>query len=68
VSPEITVLQAPDKDLIQGGSGNNAELSLLGYCLGELPIGYSGAHATLDDCGKMIHSLQYCAFSYFRLS
>ncbi len=56
MSSRITVLQASDENLIQGGSRNNPELAGPRYGLGEPPTGYSGTHATLNDRGKMTHT------------
>jgi len=45
----IAGLQPPDKDAGKRGAGNNAQLTGLGNCAGQPPIGDTCAHAALDD-------------------
>ncbi|MEP6999524.1 MAG: hypothetical protein ABI969_03540 [bacterium] len=49
VTAVVAVLQATDHDSVDRCTGNDAELTGAGYCLGELPAGDADAHATLND-------------------
>ena len=55
VSAGIAILQAPRKNLIKSGAGNNAELAEARHCLREPPARYAHTHAALNDRRRLAH-------------
>ena len=55
VSARIAILQSSRKNLVEGGSGDNAKLSQTRDSLRQPPIRHACAHAALNDQGSWIH-------------
>jgi hypothetical protein len=55
VATDVSELQAPHQHCVESGARHDAQLALGRYRLGEPPVGYGYAHATLD---------QYRVFSF----
>lgn len=49
MASRIAALETASEDLIQSGAGHHTQLPKAGYGLGQVPIGYGGAHSTLDN-------------------
>ena len=54
--------QPANEDLVQGRTGDNAELTEPGNGLREPPVGDSHAHSALNNLGKLKH---HCIVSKF---
>ena len=55
VTALIAVGEAAYEDLVEGGSGDDSELSGAGDGLRQAPVGDSDSHASLDDSGELDH-------------